>query len=73
MMTAKIFENGRSQAVRLPEECRFDADEVVVNKIGQIVLLMPKTNSWESFMQAVDMFSDDFMVEGRPVQSYKET
>ena len=28
MMTAKIFENGRSQAVRLPKECRFDADEV---------------------------------------------
>ena len=44
MMTAKIFENGRSQAVRLPKECRFDADEVAVNRIGDIVLLMPKTD-----------------------------
>ena len=61
MMTAKVFENGRSQAVRLPKECRFDTDEVVVNKIGDIVLLMPKTNKWSSFMQAIDMFSDDFM------------
>ena len=26
MMTAKLFENGRSQAVRLPKECRFDGD-----------------------------------------------
>ncbi len=65
MMTAKIFENGRSQAVRLPKECRFDTDEVAVNRIGDIVLLMPKTNKWSSFMQAIDMFSDDFMENGR--------
>lgn len=65
MMTAKIFKNGRSQAVRLPKECRFDTDEVVVNRIGDIVLLMPKTNKWSSFMQAIDMFSDDFMQDGR--------
>ncbi|MBU5469917.1 antitoxin [Falcatimonas sp. MSJ-15] len=65
MMTAKIFENGRSQAVRLPKECRFNTDEVVVNRIGDIVLLMPKTNKWSSFMQAIDMFSDDFMENGR--------
>ncbi len=65
MMTAKVFENGRSQAVRLPKECRFNTDEVAVNRIGDIVLLMPKTNKWSSFMQAIDMFSDDFMQDGR--------
>ena len=65
MMTAKVFENGRSQAVRLPKECRFDTEEVAVNKIGDIVLLMPKTNKWSSFMQAIDMFSDDFMQDDR--------
>lgn len=65
MMTAKVFENGRSQAVRLPKECRFNTDEVAVNKIGEIVLLMPKTNKWSSFMQAIDMFSEDFMENGR--------
>ena len=64
-MTAKVFENGRSQAVRLPKECRFNTDEVAVNRIGDIVLLMPKTNKWSSFMQAIDMFSDDFMQDGR--------
>lgn len=61
MMTAKVFENGRSQAIRLPKECRFNTNEVAVNKIGEIVLLMPKTDKWGSFMQAVDMFSEDFM------------
>ena len=65
MMTAKVFENGRSQAVRLPKECRFNTDEVAVNRIGDIVLLMPKTNKWSSFMQTIDMFSDDFMKDGR--------
>ncbi len=63
MKTAKIFENGRSQAVRLPKECRFDTNEVAINRIGDIVLLMPVSNKWISFMQAIDMFSDDFMQE----------
>lgn len=65
MMTAKVFENGRSQAVRLPKECRFPDNEVMVNKIGDIVMLFPKTSKWEAFMRAVDMFSEDFMRDGR--------
>ena len=65
MMTAKVFKNGRSQAVRLPKECRSNTDQVAVNRIGDIVLLIPKTSKWSSFMQAIDMFSDDFMQDGR--------
>ena len=41
MMTAKLFENGRSQAVRLPKECRFSGDEVSVSKVGDAVILLP--------------------------------
>lgn len=67
MMTAKVFENGRSQAIRLPKECRFSSDEVMVNKIGDVVLLFPKQNKWDSFMKAIDIFSDDFMEDGRAV------
>ena len=65
MMTAKVFKNGRSQAIRLPKECRFSSDEVVVNKIGDMIILLPKQNKWESFMRAIDMFSDDFRLGGR--------
>ena len=72
MMTAKVFKNGRSQAIRLPKECRFSSDEVVVNKIGDIVILLPKQNKWESFMRAIDMFSDDFMEDGRTRDSAQE-
>ncbi len=72
MMTAKIFENGRSQAVRLPKEYRFTSDEVMVNRIGEIVLLMPKTGKWEGFMKAIDMFSSDYMENGRGIQTSRE-
>ena len=65
MMTAKIFENGRSQAVRLPKECRFHGDEVLVNKVGDIVILMPKNSQWAGFLDGLNMFSDDFMSDGR--------
>ncbi len=65
MMTAKIFENGRSQAVRLPKECRFSGEEVAVNKIGDIVMLMPKENKWSGFLNSLDLFSEDFMNDGR--------
>ena len=61
MMTAKVFENGRSQAVRLPKEYRFSDSEVAISKVGNIVLLMPLDSKWSSFLQAVDMFSEDFM------------
>ena len=65
MMTAKLFENGRSQAVRLPKDCRFEGDEVAVNKIGDIVILLPKENKWSGFLQSLEMFTDDFMKDGR--------
>ena len=72
MMTAKVFQNGRSQAIRLPKECRFSSDEVMVNKIGEIVILLPKHNKWDSFMRAIDMFSDDFMADGRASDMVQE-
>ena len=72
MMTAKLFENGRSQAVRLPKEYRFDADEVMIGKIGDIVILSPKTDNWDSFMKALDLFSDDVFETGRGDQGIQE-
>ena len=65
MKTAKVFKNGRSQAIRLPKECRLSSDEVMVNKIGDVVILLPKQNNLDSFMKAIDTFSDDFMADGR--------
>lgn len=63
--TAKVFTNGGSQAVRLPKDFRFDTDEVDVNRIGKIVILVPKENRWAGLLQSLDMFTDDFMKDGR--------
>lgn len=67
METAKIFMNGRSEAVRLPKNCRFGSDEIYVKKVGSIVLLVPKNKTWEVFMQSLDGFSADFM-NSRPLE-----
>nr|WP_298056215.1 type II toxin-antitoxin system VapB family antitoxin [uncultured Lachnoanaerobaculum sp.] len=63
MLAAKVFENGRSRALRLPKEYRFHCDEVMVNKTGDLVILLPKNSKWDSFITVIDMFSDDFMID----------
>ncbi len=61
MNTAKLFTNGRSQAVRLPKAFRFDADEVFVRRIGDAVVLLPKTGGFSDLLRASGQFTDDFM------------
>ena len=65
MDTAKIFENGRSQAVRLPQKYRFNADEVVIQRLGDAVLLVPKESMWNTFMDGVNSFTEDIFENGR--------
>ena len=72
MMTAKVFENGRSQAVRLPKDFRFTENEVAINMVGSVVMLMPKSDLWAGFLSSLDMFSDDFMSEGRSENNIQE-
>ena len=72
MMTPKLFENGRSQALRLPKEYRFNGDEVAINKVGDIVILMPKENKWSAFLNSLELFSDDFMSDGREQPTVQE-
>jgi len=71
MKTAKLFQNGQSQAVRLPKEFRFEDDHVFVKKSGNIVVLIPAKNSWDTLIQSLDKFSDDFMVERKQPKMQK--
>jgi len=61
MDIAKLFKNGRSQAVRLPKDYRFDDSEVFVNKIGDFVILIPKESKWNSLEKSLNNFSEDYM------------
>jgi len=63
MKTAKLFQNGQSQAVRLPKEFRFNDSEVFIKKTGNVVQLIPRSDSWSSLFSSLKKFSRDFMVE----------
>jgi antitoxin VapB len=61
MDIAKLFKNGRSQAVRLPKEYSLPGDEVYVRKIDGVVMLIPKDNDpWQPLIDSLNKFSDDF-------------
>ncbi len=61
MKTAKLFQNGQSQAVRLPKEFRFEGDEVIIKRSGNAVVLIPANHSWDALASSLDKFSSDFM------------
>ncbi|HPO04015.1 MAG TPA: type II toxin-antitoxin system VapB family antitoxin [Bacillota bacterium] len=75
METAKLFANGKSQAIRLPKEYRFSGDEVYIKKVGNTVMLFPKERAWETFLEGLNSFTDDIFVGGRnqSVQTPRET
>ncbi|MCI9456092.1 MAG: AbrB/MazE/SpoVT family DNA-binding domain-containing protein [Oscillospiraceae bacterium] len=75
MDTAKVFENGRSQAVRLPKKFRFNVDEVVVQQLGDAVLLAPRDSVWKIFMDGLEGFTGDIFEDGRDqgIQNERDT
>jgi len=62
--------NGRSQAVRLPKEFRFDCDEVFVRKQGDGIIISPKQPSWDLFFEQKTAFDEEFLAnrEQPPLQ-----
>lgn len=60
---AKIFMNGRSQAVRLPKEFRFDTDEVYITKQGDNIIISPKKPTWDDFFDSQSAFDEHFLDE----------
>jgi antitoxin VapB len=63
MDTVRIFRNGQSQAIRLPKEYRFRGDRVYLKRMGNAVVLLPEYDSWQTLIESLSMFSDDFMAE----------
>ena len=61
MDTAKLFLNGQSQAVRLPKDYRFQGDRVYLKRIGNAVVLLPNEAPWQTLLDSLDQFSEDFM------------
>jgi len=69
--TAKLFQNGQSQAVRLPKEFRFSGNEVFIKRVGNAVILFPIANSWDILIDSLDLFDKDFSIDRNQPQLEK--
>ena len=63
MKTAKLFRNGKSQAIRLPKEFNLEGKEVYIRRVGHTVVLIPKGDPWKSLRESLELFTDDFLAE----------
>ena len=68
---AKLFMSGRSQAVRLPKEYRFDGTEVKIRRVGSGVLLEPASKTWEETFIEIDALGGKFPKRGRQPKAAK--
>ncbi len=71
IITAKLFKNGHSQAVRLPKEFRFDGDEVLIYREGSRVIIQPKQSDWDDFFFSGNQASSDFMKSRKDTRPQK--
>ena len=65
MQQGSVFENNRTQAVRLPADSRFPdgVKKVSVRVVGKERIITPIENTWDSFFLADSQFTDDFMID----------
>ena len=70
MDIAKVFWSGRSQAVRLPKEFRFDSDQVRIRRRGSLIILEPLAQDWRWLDALTAKLDDDFVaaVNEQPAQ-----
>ena len=63
MTTTRVFQNGNSQALRIPQEMRTDRKEYCINKIGEIFIAYPSDDPWAPVRQVIGTFPEDFMID----------
>lgn len=63
METAKLFMSGNSQAVHLPSCYHFSGDEVVIKRLGNAVVLLPKEDPWQVMFDAIQEFPESLQIE----------
>jgi len=58
--TARLFRNGKNQAVRLPKEFEMKASEVIIRKQGANLILTPKPQTWQDYFASAQRLAEDF-------------
>jgi virulence-associated protein VagC len=74
MKIAKLLKIGQNQVLEIPEEYSLAEEEVIVNKIGDILLISSKSRAKDMFLAGAVSFTDDFMADGgsQPAQQEHE-
>lgn len=72
METAKLFWSGRSQAVRLPKDFRFDGQEVRIRRHGEAVILEPIAKDWAWLNEVTGPVDEDFAEAAREEPASQE-
>ena len=63
MITTKVFQNGNSQALRIPREMRTDIKNYYIRKVGEIYIAYPANDPWTTVREAIGAFPENFMEE----------
>ena len=63
MITTRVFQNGNSQAIRIPQELRTDKKEYYINRVGETYIVFPKNDPWATVRQVIGFFPDAFFDE----------
>ena len=74
MDTARLFQSGNSQAIRLPKEYRLPGTKVYLKRMGKGILILPEDQAWQPMIESLSKFSPDFMEDRNqpPVQEREE-
>ena len=69
--TARLFRNGSNQAVRLPRDLEIDADEVLIRREGDSIILTPKPRAWDAYFAQGRRLTEDFpaSIDDNPPQT----
>ncbi len=61
MTTTRIFQNGNSQALRIPQEMRTNIKDYIIRKIGETYIAYPANDPWAPTRELIGSFPDDYM------------
>ena len=72
MHRTKPFKSGKSQAIRIPQEYRFENTELVINQVGVSLIITPKASLQSAFFSGTAMLTEDFLADGRREETPNE-
>ena len=59
------------QVIPIPDELRLPDEEIIVNRVGGMITLTPRSQLESVFEHGIQSFTDDFMADGRPEQTHE--